>query len=1178
MALVLSRAPDQEAAMVQYLADQQNPASESYHHWLTPEEVGERFGPSVQDRNTLISWLNSQGLQVNWISPSGMFVNFNGSAANVERAFHTELHHYTVRGQQRYSVSSDPSIPVALSPVIRAIRGLSSSDDHPLVQSEGGQYAPYVTFNGNHYLSPWDFDEIYDVPTQYTGTGVTIGIVGGSRTNFADFNNFRQLTGSTFANPTEIIPTAYGGVDPGPAYTSPPTNGASTGLQSESTMDVLRAGSVAPGASLLLVVASNAYGANLDADAQYLVQTSPVPAQVMNISFGGCETNYGGGVSFWDTLFQQAAAEGISVFVSSGDAGASGCDEQFGTPPSNPLPNSPNYICSSSYATCVGGTEFADTASPSSYWSSTNNSQLGSVYGYIPEGAWNEPLTSSGAAEAAATGGGVSSYIPTPSWQTGTGVPAARTGRYTPDVSFSSSAHDGYFGCFAAAGSSCVITGGSYYFEYFFGTSTSSPGMAGVAALLDQKLHGAQGDLNPEIYQLANSVPSVFHDVTVTSSGVTGCSVSVPSMCNNSIPSAIGLTGGQAGYLVTAGYDEATGLGSLDIGNFLANFSALPVLSSVAISPTTISSGSSANLTITLSRAAGSGGASVNLTSSNPSLLPVTSPQVISAGQVAANPSLTAGAASVATPVTITATYNGSSQIATVTVNPVLPTIVFSIPNHTYGDAPFNVTATSNSAGAFTYSVFSGPATISGSTVTLIGAGTVVLQVNQAASGNYAAGVQTASFSVAGNAPTIAFSVANHTYGDPPFALSASSNSPGAFTYSVISGPATVSGFTVTLTGAGAVILEATQASGGGYTLGTQTATFNVAKETQTITFASPASPVAYGVAPTSLSAISSSGLPVTLSVLSGPGSLNNSILTVTGAGMIVVAADQSGNSNYAAASEVTRSITVSKVSPAVSLSASASSVFVSNSLTLTAMVTSSAGAPTGSVVFSDSGVILGSPSLSGGRATLTTSTLAAGAHSISATYSGDANFNSTGSASLSESIVDIALGTTGLSTQTVQGGTVATFNLSVAPSGASTFPAAVSLAASGLPSGFIASFSPSSVASGSSSTSVVLTIQVPTSAMLDPSKESGAPIMVLALLLPFVGFIRRGNQNIRRFAGLLLLSGAGCMALLGCSGGGGGGTGGGTTTTSQPQSYPLIVTATSGALSHTANLTVIVQ
>src|SRR5207237_1187322 len=136
--------------------------------------------------------------------------------------------------------------------------------------------------------------------------------------------------------------------------------------------------------------------------------------------------------------------------------------------------------------------------------------------------------------------------------------------------------------------------------------------------------------------------------------------------------------------------------------------------------------------------------------------------------------------------------YLAATQNATFTVAATTPTILFIVPNHTYGDAPFTVSAISNSTGAYTYTVVSGPATIAGSTVTLTGAGTVVLLASEAASGNNGATTKTATFTVAAATPMISFTVANHTYGDAAFTVSATSNSTGAFIYTVVSGPATI--------------------------------------------------------------------------------------------------------------------------------------------------------------------------------------------------------------------------------------------------------------------------------------------------------------------------------------------------------------------------------------------------
>jgi hypothetical protein len=196
-----------------------------------------------------------------------------------------------------------------------------------------------------------------------------------------------------------------------------------------------------------------------------------------------------------------------------------------------------------------------------------------SALSYIPEGGWNDPLSSSSTTEVLSSGGGVSIYAATPAWQAGVGVPAGRTGRYTPDISFSGSCHDGYFMCVAASGGTCITgTNGTFSFLAVCGTSASAPSMAGVAALLDQKLGKAQGSVNQSLYAMATAFPAAFHDITVASSGVTGCSINTASMCNNSIPSQTSITGGEAGYLVGTGYDEVTGLGSLDVSSFINNY------------------------------------------------------------------------------------------------------------------------------------------------------------------------------------------------------------------------------------------------------------------------------------------------------------------------------------------------------------------------------------------------------------------------------------------------------------------------------------------------------------------------------------------------------------------------------------------------------------------------------
>lgn len=586
MTLILKRAPERQKAFETFLQQLQDRSSPDYHRWLTPLQLGRRFGASQHDIDTVRGWLSSQGLHVNSVANNRVMIDFSGTAAQIEAALATQMSYYLVNGEERIGGADDPQIPAALADVIQAISGLYTVNDHSYHGAEQVEVPAHGAHSDspalsicsgatcNYFVTPNDFDVIYDVNTPYSGVGQTIAIIGRARVYDPDIQNFESLTGLPQQTPTVIVPP--NGLDPGsPAG----TGGEASGDQVEATIDVMRSTSVAPGATIDLVVSADNNGTSgLRIAAQYVVDTSPVFAQAMNLSFGACEADRTqADVQFWDTTFAQAAGEGISVFVASGDAGAAGCDSYFQVPPQMQIA-SPNYICASSYGTCVGGTEFADASDPSQYWSSTNNPFLGSALMYIPEGGWNEPLNGSGKPQAAASGGGVSAYIATPSWQVGTGVPGTQ-GRYTPDIAFSSSAHDGYFGCLAASGGThpgdCVVHNGGFYFEYFFGTSCAAPGMAGILALLNQELGGPQGQLNPRLYALAaNPSNQVFHDVTVATSAVSNCEATTPSMCNNSTPSPTGLTGGLSGYLVNAGFDLVTGWGSIKVANLLGSWTA----------------------------------------------------------------------------------------------------------------------------------------------------------------------------------------------------------------------------------------------------------------------------------------------------------------------------------------------------------------------------------------------------------------------------------------------------------------------------------------------------------------------------------------------------------------------------------------------------------------------------
>jgi pseudomonalisin len=584
LVMLLKRAPERQQAFEELLRQQQDPDSPNFHQWLTATEVGERFGLAAGDVETVTAWLREQGLKVDSVSNSRTRITFSGSAARMSAAFATPLRTFAVNGEKRIAPAAFPRVPAAIADKVLAIHGLETVHELPHLGREMVGFAsPVMEKQTNcssgtclHYIWPSDFAVIYDVNQAYqngiNGSGQTIAVIGRANVYMPDIENFQKRAGLPVRDPVTIIPP--GGLDPGPPTSAPVSDPSTIGDQREATLDVTRAAGVAPGANIdLIISAGSKTVSGLGVAGAYAVDTVPVPAHIMTISFGLCEQDAGqSAVQFWDNIFSQAAAEGISVFVSSGDSGVAGCSDQFKPPPATQTA-SPNYICSSSYATCVGGTQFADTANPTAYWRATNTPGFESALSYIPEGAWNEPFNSANALQVAGTGGGVSAFIPMPSWQASLGVPGA-PGRFTPDVSFTAASHDPYVKCQAATGGDCVPDStGAFHFTATYGTSASTPSMAGIAALLNQKMEAPQGNLNPRIYALAASGTSgLFHDVTVATSGVSSCDVTVPSLCNNSTAGPDAPTTGLPGFLVGSGYDLATGLGSLDTSNFLAAY------------------------------------------------------------------------------------------------------------------------------------------------------------------------------------------------------------------------------------------------------------------------------------------------------------------------------------------------------------------------------------------------------------------------------------------------------------------------------------------------------------------------------------------------------------------------------------------------------------------------------
>ena len=588
MTVHLARSPEKQKAFGELLEAQQTLGSPHYHQWLTPAQIGERFGATTADLAKVTAWLEQQGFTILHVGNSKTFIEIAGTTAIASKAFGVEFHRYGAAN--RLSIDREPTIPAALRTLVAGISGLHQKVARPQFVSYGLQHARQdgahvVTSTGAHLVGVNDFARIYDLGPAHnagvTGTGQVIGIVGRARVLPADISNFGARMGITMPVTDEVIPPTTG-VDPGPACGD---TSCTNDDQLEATLDVERAGSIAPGAKIELIVSTDSSTDNgLDIAATYAVDSSD--AKIINLSFGSCEGE-GASQSDADTLdmfWQQAAMQGQSVFVSSGDAGAAGCDTQGDMPPGNQQ-LSVNFLGASASVTCVGGTEFAD-ANASTYWDGN-----GAATSYIPEGAWND-VEVKGNFLALGTGGGESIFVAKPSYQAGLGS-AAGTHRLVPDMAFTAAAaHDPYLICCASfGGGDCVLQGdNTFAFQAVGGTSASAPDTAAVAALLDEAVGSAQGNINPTLYMLAKDPTNkVFHDVTEATAGVAGCSVDTPSMCNNSDPGPMSLTTGSLpGYEVATGYDQATGWGSLDISQLINHWPGATPVPTLTIDPTSL--------------------------------------------------------------------------------------------------------------------------------------------------------------------------------------------------------------------------------------------------------------------------------------------------------------------------------------------------------------------------------------------------------------------------------------------------------------------------------------------------------------------------------------------------------------------------------------------------------------
>lgn len=594
MLLVLKRSPEQEAALGRLMDEQQDKKSPNYHKWLTPEQFGGQFGPTDADIQIIKSWLRSHGFEVK--STKGRTVlEFSGSASQVQEAFHTSIHKYIVNGEQHWANASDPSIPTALAEAVAGPLTLHNFRSKPaihlvkepvLAQVVEKGSKPHVTFPAQsgqaaiNALEPQDYAVIYNIQSPaynpWTGTGVTIGVVGRSDlySNGQDVQNFLETIGSGM--------NSFGGSNLNVIIDGPDPGNVGGGEEAEATLDTTWPSAIAPNASIEFVVSGSTDTTDgIDLSELYIVENNL--ADIMTESFGTCEYfTTDARLRGISGLAEQAAAQGITFFVSSGDNGAEGCDDPGNPPARGPV--SVNALASTPFNVAVGGTMFNENGNPSKYWTSSSPISETAI-SYIPESVWNESSdtnglwSSGGGASAGNTGNnlitpaGTTSGVPKPSWQSGTGLNIPQDGvRDLPDVSLTAAIHDPYLLCFEG---SCVPDGQGFISVYFVGgTSAAAPTFAGIMALVDQSAGGRQGQANYVFYQLAAKqaaggiYPGSCNGSNTSGFPTASCIFNDVTVGSNIVP---GETSSE--YQAGAGYDLATGLGSVNVANLISNWS-----------------------------------------------------------------------------------------------------------------------------------------------------------------------------------------------------------------------------------------------------------------------------------------------------------------------------------------------------------------------------------------------------------------------------------------------------------------------------------------------------------------------------------------------------------------------------------------------------------------------------
>ena len=1222
LVLVLTRSKQQEADLQTYLQSVQDAHSPIYRKFLSSEEFGKRFGVGDSDLQTIQTWLSGHGFKIEKVSAGRMTIELSGTVGQVENAFHTSIHSYLVGGKQYWANATDPQIPETLAPVVAGFASLNSfKPKAQYVRGPSGRYdskthtmTPTYTIgsatSGYYiFLGPSDAATIYDTPTvlnpSYTGTaldgtGVTIGIAGDSNIDLTQNANYR----ATFGLAAKATTVVVDGSDPG-----------ENGDAIEAYLDTEVAGGIAPNANIILYTAADtSYQSGLFLAIARAIDDNQ--ADILNVSFGACESEIGAaGNQYISALWEQAAAQGISVTVSTGDSGSAGCDNpNIETVASNGL--AVNGLSSTPFNISVGGTDYdalygSFPTSFTTYVDITNTlPNHRSALKYIPEEPWNDSTTmnttiaantplstlAGGTDDIVAAGGGLSSLYPLPTWQTGFG---AAGGRNLPDVSLL--AGNGFYGAVwglctdldtdssgnPLADCAAGATGNSFYLTGVGGTSAAAPAFAGMLALVKQKVGSRLGQADYVLYNLATSkYATVFHDITTGDNSV-NCTAATLDCATNPLTYDF-----LNGYNARTGYDEASGLGSVDATQMLngwASAGLAATTSSLQLNggTTALNITHGASVTINASVTSGTGTPSGEV-----ALVDNLSPATLANSGSIAMLTLASGSAAGTTNALpggsyqVSTHYGGSSTFADSDSN-AIPVMVAAESSTTnlkvagYYD-PATGTASATPYYGFIYVIDAQPYGNSASIASPNGTATGTVTFK-----NGTATLGTATLDSTGTAElqTVALPAGNDSLtavfpGDASFLASTSTALPLMVVPAItaLSVPSLQPGLFVT---AGSTI--------------TMTVTLSVdsagAPPTGMVTFQNGTSTVA--TVPLAGSAGSGSA------AATGTASYSTTTLPV---GTDSITAVYSGDSNYAGATSAVASVTVQKATTTITLTPSSTSIPVNEPLqvTVTPVQVTGLPLPTGTVTVGLAGALQPPVTLANGTATVTipANSLSMGTDTILGSYSGDANYQfvSSNTTVTVTGAVPPGLTLTGTAVTLAPGATTSNVStITLAPTGGFTGTVTLTAQITSSPTGAVdpptLSFGTTSPVSITGATNATATLTIATtaatsSALHRPARPGAGWLGgggVLACILLFgISKRRRWQTLLGLIVFLIAISGGVISCGGGGSGGGGGGSGGGGGGGGNPGTtagaYTVTVTGTSGTMSSTGTVSLTVQ